>query len=167
MAPQGQTLSQRQVRRQCLLPGRHNIAVCLERLGRDEEALALRRECYTTSKRLNVPNGDLYVDVLNLSKSLLDTHRHTEARSLLREQLPKARRALGPADDTLFKLRWNYALSLCDTGASREDVLEATTLLEELSSTAQRVYGPSNPVAAGVKRDLAHARRKLASSTDS
>ena len=151
-----------------LLATRSNIAVCLEELGRDEEALALRRECYAMSKRINVANpGDLYIDVLNLSKSLLDTHRHTEARSFLREQLPKARRALGPADDTLFKLRWNYALSLCDTGASREDVLEATTLLEELSSTAQRVYGPSNPVAAGVKRDLAHARRKLASSTDS
>ena len=147
-----------------LLATRSNIAVCLEELGRDEEALALRRECYATSKRIknNVANpGDLYIDVLNLSKSLLDTHRHTEARSFLREQLPKARRALGPADDTLFKLRWNYALSLCDTGASREDVLEATTLLEELSSTAQRVYGPSNPAAVKIKEDLAHARRKL------
>ena len=109
-----------------------------------------------------VPNIDLYIDVLNLSKSLLDTHRHTEARSFLREQLPKARRALGPADDTLFKLRWNYALSLCDTGASREDVLEATTLLEELSSTTRRIYGPANPFAEMVQRAFVASQKALA-----
>ena len=152
-----------------LLATRCNIAVCLGELRREEEALALRRECYATSKRINnVANpGHLYIDVLNLSQSLLETKRYTEARSLLREELPKARRAIGPAADTnlmdtVLKLRWNYALSLClDTGASRGDVLEATTLLEELSSTAQRVYGPSNPAAVKIKEDLAHARRKL------
>ena len=89
--------------------------------------------------------------MLNLSWSLNETGRYTEAKSFLREQLPKARRVLGVDHEIVIQMRWQHAdaLRLSD-GASREDVVEAVTLLEELSRTTQRIYGTSHPLATNI-----------------
>ena len=94
---------------------------------------------------------------------MTETGRFTEAKSFLREQLPKARRALGADHDTVIQLRWQHAdaLRLSD-GASREDVVEAVTLLEELSRTTRQIYGTSHPLANDIRITLGWARQKLA-----
>ena len=72
-----------------------------------------------------------HVLALALSKSLLDAKRFTEAKSLLRERLSEARRALGAEADVVLHLHWNYAATLySDDGASRDDVIEALAILE-------------------------------------
>ena len=49
-----------------------------------------------------------------------------------------------------------------DDAASRDDVAEATLQLEELIRTAQRVYGPANPLVKNIKETLEYAQKKLA-----
>ncbi|CAH0375663.1 unnamed protein product [Pelagomonas calceolata] len=129
-----------------LLATRCNIAVCLEELGRDEEALALRRECYATSKRLNVANpGDLYRRVLNLSKSLLDTHRHTEARSFLREQLPRHDARSVQQMTHFSSFAGITPFSLCDTGASEKMCSRLRLFLRSYPRRRSGSTGPRIP----------------------
>ena len=140
-----------------------NIAVCYSSLGRDEEALALRRELYARSLALGFSGSGHFIDVVNLSVSLQATQRFTEATSLLREQLPKARRALGAENDTFLRLRGLYASALGgDDCASRDDVVEAVTIFEELASTTRRIYGEFHPFAKLIQNDLERVRENLA-----
>ena len=50
-----------------------------------------------------------------------------------------------------------------DDAAPRDDLVEATTELEELLRTAQRIYGPANPLVKHIKETLDYAQKKLAS----
>ena len=148
---------------QNILVAQTNIALCYYKLGRHQEALDLRREIYARGLALGVPSKDLFIDVLNLSWSMKECGLCAESKSFLREQLPAARRALGADHDTVIQLRWQHAdaLRLSD-GASREDVVEAVTLLEELSRTTQRIYGTSHPLANDIRNTLGWARETLA-----
>jgi len=144
-----------------ILHTKANLAVCYSCLGRDEEALALRREIYARSLALGL--SDHFSDVLNLAVSLKVTQRYTEARSFMREQLPKARRALGAENDAFLRLRGIYANALRDDhGSSRDDVVEAVTIFEELASTTRRVYGEFHPFAKLIQHELMDAQEKLA-----
>ena len=146
-----------------LLITKTNIALCYYRLGRHEEALNLRRQVYARGVALGISNKDLFIDVLNLSWSLNETGRYTEAKSFLREQLPKARRVLGVDHDTVIQMRWQHAETLrLDGDASREDLVEAVTVLEELSRKTQRIYGTSHPLPTDIRTTLGLARKKLA-----
>ena len=49
-----------------------------------------------------------------------------------------------------------------DHGSSRDDVVEAVTIFEELSSTARRIYGESHPFAKLIQHELMDAQEKLA-----
>ena len=81
----------------------------------------------------------------------------------MREQLPKARRALGAENDTFLRLRGLYANALRDDhGSSRDDVVEAETIFEELASTTRRVYGEFHPFAKLIQHELMDAQEKLA-----
>jgi hypothetical protein len=141
---------------------RTNIALALNNQGRCEEALALRREIYDRSVELGFPRDEpFFTDVLNLGFSLIDTGGHTEAKSFLREQLPKARCALGAENDTMIRLRWAYAQALySDKHASRADAAEAVAILEELSGIARKIYG-THPLTLGIQENLDAARLKL------
>ena len=88
--------------------------------------------------------------------------RFTEAKSLIREQIPKARRALSANHESVTRLRWNYATCLCDDAASRDDLVESATIHEEIYSTTRRIYGPTHPLAAAIQRELARVRLILA-----
>ena len=141
-----------------------NIACCYGELGREEDALELRRQIYARSVVLSsvIPVHVMFIRVLNLSVSLRFAGRFTEAKSLLREQIPEARRALNANHESVTRLRWNYATCLCDDAASRDDLVEAVTLLEELSRTTQRIYGTSHPLATDIRTTLGGAREMLA-----
>ena len=79
-------------------------------------------------------------------KILGATKRYKECKSFLREQLPEMRRTLGEKHELYEKMRCNYAsLLFNDTGSSRDELVEAVGILEELTLTARRVYGPSHP----------------------
>ena len=145
---------------EAILNMKDNLANCYRSLGRLDEALAIRRELYARSVALSLPPAFLYLRVLNLSSSLQHARRHAEAKSFLREQVPKARRALGEVHELYLKLCLNYGQAICFEG-SREDVVESTTLLEELSSTTRRIYGPAHPFAETVQRAFVASKQAL------
>ena len=47
-------------------------------------------------------------------------------------------------------------------GSSRDDVVEAETIFEELASTTRRVYGEFHPFAKLIQHELVDAQEKLA-----
>ena len=91
------------------------MATCYGKLGRHEEALAIRREVYARllARGMGPSTGESFFQVaLNLSCSLKATGRAEEAKSFLRKQIPNARRALDAESATLFQLRWVLARAM-------------------------------------------------------
>ena len=129
--------------------------VAYTKLHRNEEALALRREVYHKTLALRPASDDVFIDALNLSFSLRSMERYAEAHSLLHDHLPKARRAFGAEADAFIQIRWNYAYCLSqDDESSRDDVLEAVGILEELFQTTLRIFGPAHPTTKQIEDDL-------------
>jgi tetratricopeptide (TPR) repeat protein len=123
-----------------------NLAVCYSKLGRREEALTLRREVYARSVALRRPEIEIVTMALNLAHSLVHTGRYDEARSLSREKLPVARRALGNDHPLVFKLRGIYAETfLHDESSTRGDLDEAVSVVEDVIQRSQRVFGAAHP----------------------
>ena len=70
------------------------------------------------------------------------------ARSLARDLIPEARRALGDEHDITLDLQRKYARILCDsdTGELHEvDILVAQRILEKNIRTCRRIYGRAHP----------------------
>jgi len=62
----------------------------------------------------------------------------------------------------MVRMRLLYAMCLFeDDAASRDDVADAISQLEELLRTAHRIYGPANPLVKNVKETLEFARERL------
>ena len=98
----------------------------------------------------------------NLCTALEDERLDVEARPLLREAIPDARRTLGEEDDLTLKFRKRYAACLCrGDGASRDDVAEAIEILEDVQQRARRVFGSGHPNHTDVPEWLEYARKKL------
>ena len=98
----------------------------------------------------------------NYALSLLKLQRFEEAKSLLRKQLPVARRILGKDHIQTIKMTWRSAEALYeDADASLEDMREVATTLEETERTARRVLGGSHPIIVDIGRDLRAARALL------
>ena len=99
----------------------------------------------------------------NYADSLNRLGHFEEVKSLMCKLLPVARRVLGENDDLTFRMRWMYATALYyDRGATRDDLREAVTTLEETAPTARRVLGPSHPSTKDIVRELRNAQAALA-----
>ena len=145
-----------------MLSARCNLAVCYSKLGRHEEALALRRDILAQSVLLRCAGDLICLHAHNLACSLLQLARYSEAKSFLLDQVPIARRALGAEHDLTLRLRCAYGRSLSEgDGVSRDELVEATTLLGELVRTTTRIYGKVNPLTVAFQRRLLHAQTKL------
>ena len=82
-------------------------------LGRTEEALRMRRDVYSgTLKVLGEEHEVTFTAAGNYASILLCVKRFDEAKSLLLKTMPVARRVLGESDDTMLRMRWNYAMVL-------------------------------------------------------
>jgi hypothetical protein len=102
------------------------------------------------------------IDAINLSDSLCTAKLFAEARSLLRDNFPVARRTLGTDHEFTLELRTNSARAIYrDTNSSR-DVHEAVAILEDVLRTTRRVYGVQHPFFAEYRQDLEGARMRLA-----
>ena len=159
-----------------LLVVKGNLATTYDGLGRLEEALPLRHEVFSEFvKRIGVEDERTLASAMNYACTLRDLDRRTDAtgqphtwhrsqraKFLLRKLIPVARRVLGEGHEQTIRMRLVYAMCLSDPDAApRDDVAEATTLLEELLRTAQRIYGPANPLVKNIKETLEYAQKKL------
>ena len=107
--------------------------------------------------------GGGITQVNNYAWLLIGVNRPTEAKAWLRKKMPLARRVLGESDDLTLRMKWGYAVALCeDEGATLDDLRESVTTLEDAERTARRVLGGAHPTTKGIERALQEARAALA-----
>ena len=149
--------------REYILVAQCNLANSYLEVGRHEDSLIMRQEVYSGKLKLyGKEHRATITEANNYALSLLDLQRDAEAKSLLREMLPVARRVLGDIDEMTLSMRWMYAAALFrDDNATPDDRREAVTKLEELERIARRVLGPAHPLTKGVERSLRHSRAAL------
>ena len=116
------------------------------------------------SQKLPLPIEEDFIAALNLACSLVRTGNHSEAKTFLRKQVPKAQAALGEGNDAAIRLRWSYAEAYyTDKSASREDLVKALAILEEVSATRRRFFGPAHPTTKSVESKLQIVQEMVAS----
>ena len=146
-----------------ILIAQGNLAITYEDLGRDEEALQMKRDIY--SGRLKLYGKQHEATLLaanNYASSLIRLERFVEAKSLLLKVMPVARRVLGESDTLKLTMRWNYAGVLFkDPGATLDELREAVTTLSDAERIARRVLGGSHPTTTGIEGELRAARAAL------
>ena len=140
-----------------------NLAMSYEQLGKHEQALRMRQDVYFGRLKLNGEEDERTVRAANnYALSLLNLHRYTEIKSLLRRSLPMARRVLGEGHRLTLSMRWTYAGAFYeDPVAPLDDLREAVTTLEETERTARRVFGSAHPLTKGIESELPLARAAL------
>jgi hypothetical protein len=144
-----------------------NLANSYAELGRDEEALLMKRGVYSARLKLDgEEHRQTLIAAINYADSLIDLERFEEAKTLLLKTMPVARRVLGENHELTLKMRWFYAESLYrDDGATLDDLREAVTTLEETERTARRVFGGAHPLTVEIEDDLRGVRAVLAAET--
>ena len=146
-----------------ILIAQNNLAGTYESLGRNEEALELKRDVY--SRRLELL-GEEHVDTFtagtNYAMTLRQLGRYDEVKTLTRKMMPVARRVLGERDMITLSMRTYYAQSLYkDNSATLDDLREAVATLEETTRLSKRVLGNLHPITGGIVGDLQQSRAML------
>ena len=146
-----------------ILAAQGNLANTYHMLGRDEEALRVRREVYAQHLKLS---GKEHVETIRealcYALVLIASRRFNDAKALMCNTLPVARRVLGNTHEYTLRIGATYARALYeDDDATLEDLREAVTTLEETEQTARRVLGGSHPTFAGTAALLRDARAAL------
>ena len=146
-----------------ILVVQNNLANSYQKLGRLEMVLPLRQEVYSGRLRLDGDENEKTLRAAyDYAASLLEAKRIAEAKTLLREVIPVARRVLGEGNRLALKMRWNYAHALYkDAGATLDDLQEAVSTLEDTARTARRVLGSEHPLTVGIQDALRRTRAAL------
>jgi hypothetical protein len=147
-----------------LLSNLANLAVTYAELGRLEKAVGMMRVVYSGTLRLY---GEEHRDTLraasNYAGSLRDHDSFEEARSLLRQTIPVARRVLGESDRITLMMRKIFALAVYeDDSSTLDDLREVVRTLREAEQTARRVLGAVHPLTVEIEGSLRNARVVLA-----
>ena len=142
-----------------------NMIPPLCELGRIDRALELSHASYAKACKIYGNTDDMTITTaLNHGMLLSRIGRRTEAVKFLREQLPIAHRAFGPNHISTLKLRAVLSSALNDyDSASREDVSEAATTLNDVLRRATRTLGDSHPFTRRVKIEQRDANARAAS----
>ena len=144
-----------------ILTTQSNLAITYGRLGRDEEALLLRKEVYAgTLKQCGKEDKDTLISALNLSTSLVNSGKFTEARAFTHKQMELARRVLGADHSTTLDFQWGYSRAFTlDREVSAEQLAEAVAILEKTLKTAQRVLGREHPRTGNIRYALEECKK--------
>ena len=140
-----------------------NLANSYYALGREDEALRLRRDVYFGWVKLHGEEHEMTLSAANnYAVSLNHAERYKEVKSLYRRTVPVAQRVLGANHDFTLRMRWNYAVALYKTdGATLDDLRESVETLEDTVRIARRVLGAANPRTPAFERELRIARATL------
>ena len=142
---------------------RSNLALCLSKLGRLEESLAIKREVYAREKVLL---GTSHLNTLITGRNLLFTlnklKHYVEVKALARRELvPRSRHTFGSEHDIALGIQQNYAEALFnDPTAFRADILQAVAILEDVVRAYRRVLGKHHPDTLCALAYLERARMK-------
>ena len=146
-----------------MLVVQNNLAISYESLGRDEEAMRMKRDVYSGRLKLNGEEDiKTHRTAYNYANSLLTLKRFEEAKALLRKTMPVARRVLRESHIVSLGMRWIYAKALyLDAGATLNNIHEAVATLEDTERTARRVMGGAHPLVARIENALRESRAAL------
>ena len=146
-----------------MLVTQDNIATTLCHLGRQDEALCIKRDVYSGRLKLNGEDRRATLIAANNYAATLKSLNHFgEVKTLLGRMVPVARRVLGESNDVTLKMRRMYASALCrDTGATLDDLREAVTRFEDTERVARRVLGGGHPFTKETEGELRNARGVL------
>ena len=140
-----------------------NIADCYYDLKRYGDAITLRRAVYNKRLAKHGPMDALVIgDALSIALSLVEDYFFEEAKTLLRDLIPKAESVLGNQHQNTLVVRELYAKALykhCD--ANLAEVREAIATLKDVHRMTRQVFGSSHPNYRGVVHHLAEARERL------
>ena len=136
---------------------KHFIARCHQKTGRHEEAARLFRLVYAKRKAQKDTMTALYA-AFHLARSLIELGRYADAKSLM---LP-LQRGLDSRVEQRPLMRRVYAEALYKTeGASRDEVFEAATILEDVLSLMRRRCGAGHPGTVETLTELDRVRMML------
>ena len=146
-----------------LLITQNNLASSYEVLGRNDDVLRMRRDVYSGYLELLGEENEVTLRAaFNCAITLKALDRFEEAKALMRETIPVARRVLGEGKQLTLKMQWIYAVALCDdTGATLDDFREVVTTLEETARAARRKLGGTHPGTVEIEGCLRNARAVL------
>ena len=146
-----------------ILTAQTNLACTYSSLGREEDALRLKRDVYSGLLKLHGKEHEHTLQAANnYASSLGRLQRFEEAKALLRRMMPEARRVYGDSHQFTLRIRKNYAGALCkNDAATLDDIREAVTTLEDVERTARRVLGGAHPLIVDIEGYLRNARAAL------
>ncbi len=146
-----------------MLGSQSNLANSYHNIGRDDEALRLRRDNYSRWLKLcGEEHEHTLLAANNYVLSLVTLQLSQEVKSVLRKTMPVARRVLGESHDSTLRMRVMYAAALCnDTDATLDDLREAVTTFEETARIARRVLGSAHPIAVDIEGKVRRSREAL------
>ena len=145
-----------------MLVAQGNLAQCYSRLGRKEEALPMFEAIYSGHLELfGNEEKNTITSAMNYAISLFGLLHFDEAKSVLREMLPVARRVLGENSVEALKMRSMHASALYKVADTLDDLREAVNTIEETVPTTRRVLGGAHPLVRVVEEDLQKARAAL------
>ena len=123
------------------------LSVIYGKLDRVEEALTIHRDLYSKYVALYGPAAETTIrEVVNVLIALLNLQRYDAVKAFALEQIPVARRHLGPDHFQTLKLRLTYSQALFyDKSCSIEDMIESHTILKDVDRRWRRVLGPTHP----------------------
>ena len=146
-----------------MLSVRCNLARTYQLLGRRDEALVSLRAVYDDAVAAFGPDNELSLNsALNLSVDLIKAGKFREAQSILSKVIPIARQKLGAENDVTLQMRSVRAQTLFQPDdATRNEVNEAITTLEEVVPVVRRVFGKTHPKVRLFQGTLDAAKAKL------
>ena len=98
----------------------------------------------------------------SLVNSLIEDNNFAEAKALISETLPIARRVYGDAHDITLGLRYKIPHSIVlNPDATRKDLHGAKEELEDLLRTTRRIFGNSHPRVQLVRDLIGAANHRL------
>ncbi len=139
-----------------------NLATCYNRLGRDEESIALHRSLYSQRVALRGrTHPDTLVAAHNHLNTLLATGRFDAGKAFLHE-IAEDTSALAPGSFMDIKFRSLHGLILVHQNApSLDDYCKAVGIFEDLNKKLRRVMGANHPETVTNEKYLGDARERL------
>ena len=135
----------------------------MERVGRHDEALRLRRDLYARSSTLYGNASDkTLLRAANLASSLIEARAFDEATPFLRQQVPVANQALGLDHVRALTLASLLSFALRNNpDATRDDLRESESIAVNVLQRQRRVLGPAHPKTKASERTLSLIRKQL------
>ena len=143
-----------------LLLVQSNLAGTYRALGRLEQAHLMQLDVFSGTLKLHGEDHRSTIgEANNYADSLFRLKRFEEAKTLLRQLIPAARRVLGESCDLTLRMGWAYAQSLYKGDRTTlDDLSEAWTTLEKTERTARRVFGRAHPLTEDIEFALQESR---------